>query len=109
MVMLSTVVIDVVNVVTICQKEKFGQIIEKTNTIIIQTVFSKSQQLVWESKWIDYRDKYGFEYGLFKHHTKIILCNLLGAAHKLIIPEETEPLHLICWKCTFVLRILLLD
>jgi len=40
MVMLSTVVIDVVNVVTICQKEKFGQIIENnTNTIIIQTVF----------------------------------------------------------------------
>ena len=30
MVMLSTVVIDVVNIVTICQREKFGEIIEKT-------------------------------------------------------------------------------
>jgi len=46
---------------------------------------------------------------LFKDHTKIILCHLLGAAHILMIPEETEPSDLICWKCTFVLRILLLD
>ena len=33
-----TVVVDVVNVVTICQKKKFGQIIENnSNAVIIQT------------------------------------------------------------------------